>query len=148
KNIPDAQLRLVEAQFGTWLTKKYGSLPAALQAWQGLKVERDNPAEGRIGFRPLWNLAHERTRRDQDTAHFLLESQRNFYQGTYQFLRGLGFKGLITASNWITADPKVLGPIEKYSYTVGDFVDRHGYFGGRHQGEAADWSIRDGHTYA
>src|SRR5262249_31560134 len=32
-NIPDAELRLVEAQFGDWLKKKYGTLDAAFRAW-------------------------------------------------------------------------------------------------------------------
>src|SRR5690606_14489197 len=40
-----------------------------------------------------------------------------------------------------------LGPLEKLSYTVGDFVDRHGYFGSNHQGDNASWSIRNEHTY-
>ena len=35
-----------------------------------------------------------------------------------------------------------------FSYTPTDFIDRHGYFGGRHKGEASEWSIRDGHVYA
>lgn len=148
KNIPDAQMRLLERQFGDWLTKKYGSLDRAFTAWQGQKVPRDNPAEGRVSFRPLWNMANERSVRDRDAARFLTESQRGFYQQTYQFLRDLGFKGVITASNWTTADPRVLGPLEKYTYTVGDFIDRHGYFSCHHQGEQAAWSIREGHTYA
>ncbi len=146
--IPDPELRLLEAQFGDWLTQKYGSIDRALRAWGGQKVNRDRPAEGRMGFRPLWNMFNERTARDKDTARFLVESQRGFYHDTYQFLRGLGFKGVITASNWITASPQVLGPLEKYTYTVGDFIDRHGYFGCHSQGEASEWSIRDGHTYA
>src|SRR5262249_52334645 len=63
------------------------------------------------------------------------------------YLRELGFKGLITASNWVTAGAEVLGPLEKHSYMPGDFVDRHGYFGCQNAGEASEWSIRDGHTY-
>lgn len=147
-NIPDPQLRILETQFGDWLTRKYGSLNAAQKAWGGPPVERDNPAEGRLAFRPLWNIANEKTRRDRDTVRFLVESQSSFYRDTYKFLRGLGFKGLITASNWVTASPQVLGPLEKYTYNVGDFIDRHGYFGCHGQGEASEWSIRDGHTYA
>jgi hypothetical protein len=148
ENIPDPELRLLETQFASWLVKKYGSLDAAFKAWNGQSVARDNKAQGRVGFRPLWNVAHERTQRDQDTARFLLESQRTFYEETKQFLRDLGFKGVITASNWATADPTVLGPLEKYSYTVGDFIDRHGYFSCFHKGPSSEWSIRDGHTYA
>jgi hypothetical protein len=145
--IPDPELRRLEAQFGEWLQRKYGSIDAAMTAWGGPRIDRDRPAEGRIAFRPLWNLFSDKSPRDKDTAHFLVDSQRGFYRETYKFLRGLGFKGVITASNWITASPEVLGPLEKYSYTVTDFIDRHGYFGCRNRGEAAEWSIRDGHTY-
>lgn len=145
--VPDPELRILEKKFGEWLTRTHGSIDAAFRAWKGQKVARDRPAEGRVGFRPLWNIANERSARDRDTSRFLYETQRGFYEQTYQFLRGLGFKGLITASNWHTASPEVLGPLEKLSYTATDFIDRHGYFGGRHKGDQAAWSIRDGHTY-
>jgi len=147
QNIPDAPLRLLEKLFGDWLVKRYGSLEAALAKWNGLKVKRDAPAEGRIGFRPLWNMFNEKTARDQDTAQFLLETQTRFYSDTYAFLRKLGFRGPITASNWATASPEVFGPLEKLSYTCGDFIDRHGYVGCNHKGENAEWSLRNGHTY-
>jgi len=147
QNIPDAQLRLLEKLFGDWLVKKYGSLEAALAKWNGLKAKRDAPEEGRVGFRPLWNIFTEKKARDQDTAQFLLEVQTRFYSETYAFLRKLGFKGPITASNWATASPEVFGPLEKLSYNCGDFIDRHGYVGCNHKGENAEWSLRNGQTY-
>ena len=148
KNIPDAQLRLLEKQFGDWLVKKHGSLEAAFAAWKGQKVNRDAPAEGRVSFRPLWNIFSEKSARDQDTAAFLLEVQTKFYQDTIAFLRQLGFKGLVTPSNWSTASPEVFGPLEKLSYTTGDFIDRHGYFECSLKGDNAAWSVRNGHTYS
>ena len=147
QGIPDRPLREMEQQFGRWLLKKHGSFEKVFSAWNGMKVNRDAPGEGRIGFRPLWNIANERTPRDQDTVRFLTETQRRFYDESTRFVRGLGFQGLITASNWVTASPEILGPLEKYTYTTGDFIDRHGYFGCANSGEAAEWSIRDGHTY-
>jgi hypothetical protein len=147
KNIPDAQLKIVEARFGAWLKTKHGSIDAALHAWGGGRLGRDDPSAGRVAMRPLWNIANERTARDKDTAAFLVASQRDFYGETHEFLRRLGFKGLITASNWATADPRVLGPLEKYTYMPTDFIDRHGYFSCNCKGEAGEWSIRDGHTY-
>jgi hypothetical protein len=63
-------------------------------------------------------------------------------------VRQLGFKGLITPSNWSTASPEVFGPLEKLSYTTGDFIDRHGYFESNHKGDNAAWSVRNGHTYS
>jgi hypothetical protein len=146
--MPDAQAQLLEKAFGDWLVKRYGSLAAALARWDGAKAKRDAPGSGRIGFRPLWNIVRERTRRDQDTVQFLFETQTRFYQDTYAFLRQLGVKGPITTSNWVTASPEVLGPLEKLSYTVGDFVDRHGYFSCNAKGPESEWSIREEHTYS
>ena len=146
-NIPDVQMQMLEGQFADWLKAKYGTLDKAFAAWKNQTVARDAPEQNRVGFRPLWNIANERTPRDQDTAAFLLESQTKFYREQSKFLRGLGFKGMITASNWYTADPKVLGPLERMSYLPGDFIDRHGYFAGKHAGDNSAWSLRDGHTY-
>ena len=146
--IPDAQLRILETQFAEWLRKKYGTLDAAFVTWKDMKVKRDAPAEGRVSFRPLWNIAHDKSVRDQDTAAFLFERQSTFYRETVGYLRKLGFKGLITPSNWATASPEVFGPLEKLSYTEGDFIDRHGYFECNHKGENAAWSVRNGHTYS
>ncbi|MBN1419958.1 MAG: hypothetical protein JXP34_14350 [Planctomycetes bacterium] len=146
--IPDAQMRILEERFGDWLARKYGSIDAAFKAWKGLRVKRDGPAEGRVSFRPLWNIFNEKTARDRDTTAFLFEVQTQFYRDGAAFLRKLGFKGLITASNWATASPEVFGPLEKLSYATCDFIDRHGYFDCNHEGDEAAWSIRNGHTYS
>lgn len=148
KNIPDPQLRILEKQFGDWLIRRHGSIEAAFTAWKAQKSQRDAPAEGRVGFRPLWNMFNEKSARDQDTVTFLFETQSGFYRETIAFLRKLGFKGLITPSNWATASPEVFGPLEKLSYTTGDFMDRHGYFECNHKGENAAWSVRNGHTFS
>jgi len=148
QTMPDAQARLLEHAFGEWASSRYGSAAAALGAWEGVEARRDAPTEGRLGFRPLSRMVGERTRRDQDTARFLFETQTRFYRETLAFLRQVGFRGSITASNWITASPDVLGPLEKLSYTEGDFVDRHGYFGANAKGPESEWSIRVGHTYS
>jgi hypothetical protein len=176
--VPDAQFRILERMFGAWLVNRFGSIDAALarwdaasgdrgagwpsgvrRAWRSLRslvakwtstrVKRDDaPEEGRVAIRPLWDIIHERTLRDQDTVRFLLEAQTRFYSETYAFLRELGFKGVITASNWTTASGAILEPIEKLSYAPGDFIDRHGYFGANHHGPEAEWSLREGHTYS
>ncbi|HND54306.1 MAG TPA: hypothetical protein PLV92_17970, partial [Pirellulaceae bacterium] len=146
-NIPDAQLRILESQYVEWLEARYGTLDTTMKRWNGVKATRDAPSERRLGFRPLWNMFSERTPRDQDAAAFLLESQRDFYRRAHEFVHKLGFKGVVTCSNWTTASPQYLGPLEKYTYTQGDFIDRHGYFGCNHKGQFSEWSIRDGHTY-
>ncbi|HSI82660.1 MAG: hypothetical protein ACAI35_19585 [Candidatus Methylacidiphilales bacterium] len=146
--IPDPQMRIVEKQFGDWATKKYGSISAAMSTWKNVPHKRDAALEGRLGFRPLYSMFTEKTQRDQDTAAFLLETQSNFYRETTDYLRSLGYKGMITASNWTTASNDVFGPLEKLSYMSGDFIDRHGYFSCNHKGDNSAWSIRDGHTYS
>lgn len=148
KNLPGPQLELFESQFAAWLVTRHGSLEKALAAWGSNPLPRDRPALRRMAFRPLWNIANERTPRDLDTARFLFETQARFYRQSVAFLRSSGFRGVITASNWTTADPRVLGPLEKLSYLEGDFIDRHGYFAGAVKGENSEWSIREGHTYA
>lgn len=148
KAIPDAQLRILETKYAEWLQRRYGSLASALKQWGGVSTDRDQPDQKRLGFRPLWNVFTDKGRRDKDQVRFLAETQRAFYQDQYRFLRSIGFKGLITASNWTTASPELFGPIEKWTYGVGDFIDRHGYFGGVQKGDNATWSIRDGHLYA
>jgi hypothetical protein len=148
KNLPEPQLQLLETQFANWLKTRHGSLEKTLAAWKNQRLPRDKPEENRMAFRGLWNIANDKTARDKDTAAFLADSQTRFYADTTKFLRGLGFKGLVTASNWVTADARVLGPLEKMSYLSGDFIDRHGYFGCNHKGDSAAWSIRDGHTFS
>ena len=148
QNIPDAELRILEKHFGDWLIKRHGSLEAARAKWNNAAETRDNLAEGRMAFRPLWNLFNQKQPRELDTVRFLYETQSEFYRATYAFLRKLGFRGVITASNWTTASAEVLTPLEKLSYTTGDFIDRHGYFSCLHKGDSSDWSIRDKHTYA
>lgn len=147
KNLPEPQLRMLEGQFGSWLTTRYGSLAKAAQAWGGTVDPRDKPSEGRMGFRALWEIAQKKTARDQDTVTFLYETQAGFYRRSVQFLRDLGFEGLVTPSNWTTADAVTFGPLEKLSYTEGDFVDRHGYFGCLNKGPFSEWSLREGNTY-
>ncbi|MDF3057768.1 MAG: hypothetical protein K0R17_1983 [Rariglobus sp.] len=146
--VPEPQMRKLEKLFGGWVKKKHGSFDRALTAWGNQRHARDDEPDGRLGFRPLYDLVTHKTARDQDTTAFLLETQRKFYDETVSFLRGLGYKGMITASNWITANDDILGPLEKYSYMAGDFIDHHGYFGSNHHGNEAGWSIREGHTYS
>lgn len=146
-NVPDAQMRKLEKLFGDWAAKKYGSLETALSQW-GTRHQRDDLPQGRLGFRSHLEMFGKKTRRDQDTAAFLYEQQAGFYADTVAYLRGLGYKGMITAGNWTTANNDIFGPLEKLSYMSGDFIDRHGYFGTNRKGDNASWSLRDGMTYS
>jgi hypothetical protein len=149
ENIPAPQMEILEKQFGSWLAKKHGSLKNALQFWGGSAVRGDDLNSGRAGFMPLWEVFNKKDARAQDTARFLAENQRDFYVQTLDLLKkDLGFKGSIYASNWITADARILGPLDKWSNSVADFMDRHGYFDVGHTGERASYSISNGDRYA
>ncbi len=148
KNLPEPQLAMIEQQYAAWLQQQYGSIDKAFAAWKQNPAKQDRISDGRVALRPLWNIFNEKSRRDQDTARFLLEQQTKFYADTRDYIRSLGYRGLIHASNWSTASPEVFGPLEKLSYMTGDFIDRHGYFECNHRGDNAAWSIRSGHTYS
>lgn len=148
RNIPEPQLKILEGLFYEWTLERYGNLDSAYKAWNGMKMNGDRPQDKRLDFRQLYQLVNDKSLRDQDTARFLAETQRAFYQRQVSFLKGLGFKGLITASNWHTAEDQILKPLEIWSYLPGDYIDRHGYFGTFKEGENVAWSLRKGHIYA
>lgn len=148
----------LEQFFGAWLGKKYGSIEKAREAWGPDKMPKhpDAPEQGRAAFYENtgvmgnfdWAKKQRNDKRASDQLQFLVETQRDFYQFiTGYYKNELGFKGLVSASNWHTVDNGTLGALEKYTYTASDVVDRHGYFGGPHKGDASDWSIQAGNTY-
>lgn len=147
KNIPAPQMAKLEKKFGDWAAGKYGSIEQTLATWK-TGDKRDDPEAGRLGFRGLFSIFTDRNLRDQDTARFLAETQHRFYKEHADHIRTKGFKGLVAASNWHTANPEIFGPLEQFSYTPGDIIDRHGYYGGEHTGDNSGWSIREGHIYA
>lgn len=146
-NIPPPQMALLEKQFGQWLAKKYGSVEAALAAWKQPDA-KDKPTEGRAAFLPIWNLGNQRGLRSQDTVAFLAQSQRAFFDSTAKYLKTeLGFQASVYGSNWVTGEARFLGPLDKWSNTGLDAMDRHGYFGGKHEGPRASYSLSVGDLY-
>lgn len=150
-NLPDPQRAILEKQFGDWLLAKYpGRTLTQIKSaeWAGVSSSQDDFANGRVGFRGLWTLFNERKRRDQDTAQFLTELMLKFHRETYAYLKqDLGYRGLVYCSNWKTASAQYLDPLDKYANVVADFFDRHGYFGGVHNGPNASWNIEVNQTY-
>ncbi len=154
KGLPTAQTVQLETQFGTWLTRKYGSVDKAIAQWQTSAnspqpIQPDQPQARRAAFVPLAALWENRdTARSQDTAAFLADSQKQFFERSMQFLhQDLGYSGLIYGSNWIAANAQILGPLDKYTNTVGDFMDHHGYVDPFHTGKAASYSVGIGDQY-
>ncbi len=147
--IPAPATEELERQFGQWAAQRYGSLDQALGNWGYERVKGDDRADGRAGFIPLWQICQFKSPRAQDTVRFLTFCQQQFFSKTMAYLRqDLHFQGCLYGSNWITASDTLLGPLDKYSNTLGDFMDRHGYFGGPHQGPRAGYALAAGDQYA
>lgn len=125
QNIPDVQWKKLEKQYGGPI------LPAWDMTQKGIK-------QG--GLSKLQQM--------QKQVKFLANLQRDFYKKTTDYLKtDLGYRGLVVASNWKTADDAILHPIERWTYQAGDIIDKHGYFNGEHDGQGSSWSVRVGHTY-
>ncbi len=148
RRIPAPQMERVERLFGAWLAAKYGSVERAFARWPGGRVRGDSPKQGRAGFIPIGELAGRRDLRARDTAEFAARLQRQYYDQMYGFLKKeLGFRGIVIGSNWVTADPRVLGPLDKWSNAGCDAMDRHGYYGGPHEGARAESHLSVGDRY-
>ena len=148
RSVPAPQMRLLETSFGEWLKQRYGGLAQALARWSGGHIKGDDAATGRAGLMPLAEIRRRRDLRAQDTATFLAEVQRTYFDRMLGFLKhDLAFKGSVTGSNWVTADARTLGPLDKWSNAGCDYMDRHGYFGGPHEGDRASYLISPGDRY-
>jgi len=157
KNVPSQQMEILEKIFGQWLTTRYGSIEQAFAKWSGGRilamlgrgrVKGDAATDGRAGLMPLGDILNRRNDRAQDTVEFLAGLQRRYYDQLYRYLKtDLGFKGSITGSNWITAEARVFGPLDKWSNAGCDFMDRHGYYGGPHEGDRASYMLSNGDRF-
>ena len=141
ENVPSEQMATLNEQFAAWLAEKHGSVDAAIASWGGAHDAAEVP--------PVWRLFNVRDAYSRDAAAFLTELQRGFYEDATAYLKDdLGFGGVVSASNWITADARHLEPLEKLSYLATDLTDRHGYYEPAAEGDGAGYSVREGHTYA
>ncbi len=155
KNIPSEQMTLLETAYGAWLARCHGTVEKALAAWGGARHERDDAKGGRAGLFQAWDMTAQgiaqgaaKSARMADQVRFLAETQRGFYAACAKWLKDeVGYKGLVSASNWRTADEAQLGAIERWTYQATDVVDRHGYFGGRHEGARASYAVSVGDTF-
>ena len=154
-SIPPVQWRKVEERFGAWLIARYGSIEAAQKRWGGARQDSDAPDEGRMAVLEAWHMTGDgvkaggaaKRKRMSDQVRFLAALQRDYYaQGKRYLNETLGYKGLVTASNWNTADWRTLDAIERYTYTATDVSDQHGYIGGVHEGGGASYSVNAGDT--
>src|SRR5262249_7409289 len=112
--IPTKQMLVVEGKFASWLGA-HGGVDAALPRWGGEPVRGDEPRAGRVGVLGLDRVLATKNARAVDTSRFLAESMRDFYATTYHYLKTeLGYDGAIVCSNWLTANERVFGPLDKW----------------------------------
>ncbi len=156
-NIPSVHWQAIERRFGAWLADRYGSLEKAFDAW-GKRESGDDAGAGRAALYEAWHMTggsvsqagESKKRRLSDQVRFLTELQRGFYEETIAFIReDLGSKSLISPGNWHTSDPVMLDALERYTYTAGEVIDRHGYFSGPHDSNdgSHSYDVRVGHTF-
>ena len=139
--VPAEQMPTLNAKFAEWLAGKHGSVEAAIASWDGAHDAAEVPGVSR--------LFNTRDDYSKDATEFLTELQRGFYEETTQYLKDdLGFGGVVYASNWTTASPRYLEPLEKHTYLAADFTDRHGYYEGVRRGEGSNYQLREGHVYS
>lgn len=156
-NLGPGPWRTLCGLFADWAARKYGSIDQAVAAWGGERTPDDDAAGKRLGLYPPWETTRGqlskagpgKRSRVVDQVAFYAEQTRAAYADLAGFLRrDCGFTGMITGSNWTTADNRQLGALERWTYAAAtDVVDRHGYFGGKHDGDSAGWSVRAGQTY-
>ncbi len=156
-NVPKVHWQELEQRFGAWLAERYGSLDKAFRTW-GKRESGDDSTSGRAALYEAWHMTGDavrqanaaKKRRLSDQVCFLTELQRGFYEDTIDYIRNdLGSKSLISPSNWHTSDPVMLDALERYTYTAGEVIDRHGYYSAPHKsGDGShSYDVRVGHTF-
>ena len=151
QTIPLPLSEAIERRFGDWLRGQFGSIDAAAARWSAkMKVDGDDFRAGRVGVMEAGRLEPSRAdQRAKDTARFLFEVERDFYASTRAYLRDeLGAHALVSGSNWTTASDKYLSPLERAANLTCDFIDRHAYYTGLHEGDRAGYQIGAGDRFA
>ncbi len=146
RTITGGPRKLLEQKFGTWAAGKYGSVDAALVAWDKQAVEGDAAAEGRLGLEHVYQFTLDEPQinalRVRDQLEFMVELQRQFQVDMVDYLRNeLGCRQLIFATNWTTADKVRLDDLERYTYTAADVIASNAYYDSGHFGAHSGYQV-------
>ena len=152
---PPARWDTLKSLYGQWLITKYGSLDQTMAAWDNKTRSGDNLAQGRMELLDAWYMTTDGLKnppvprqRMKDQIHFLTDNMRGFYEKAIDQFRAEGhYEGLVSCGNWHTADARMLDALERYCYTAGDVIDRHGYFSPPHAGDASSYAVRTGQQF-
>jgi hypothetical protein len=145
-------------QFGAFLSRKYGSMEKARQAWGGVAPppDQDQPDrfdDGEAALYIVWQLTQRggdpgQLRRCADQMQFLTETMYRFNKMIGDYLRNdLGCKQLVNAGNWRTADNVTMLDAERWSYTANEVMAVNRYFDGAHEGKDSGWAICNGDRF-
>jgi len=161
--LPEPQQRILSRKFADWLTNKHGSLDAALDHWQGARLNDgddravagvgDDLDAGLIGMFGPWHLTQPQRggmqARLADQLQFTAELQRGFYAEIDRYLRDdLGVRQLTNAMNWKSADKLTLDDVERWTYLANDVVAVNRYAGGVHRGDNNGYRPHDRQSLA
>jgi hypothetical protein len=141
-------------RFAAWLKQKYGSLEKARSAWGSAKVPGDDWDRQLPGFHITWEFTQPlpqgpKAKRMTDELAFRAHVQRQWYAEIEQFHRKeLGIRQLTTPNSWRGADPRMLGDLERWTYSVCDVITDNRYTGGLHQGPRRGYMISQGDVMA
>ena len=122
--------KMIQKMFARWLLKKYNNQEQLVKAWsqEGKTSLFDNESlsEGTIRIPHIyvndetWPVSEQRK---EDTYYFLYDTQADYYQTMYRFLRNIGLKIPVTGSNHWCSDLADL-----HLNAELDYLDRHSYF--------------------
>ncbi len=110
---------VLRPQFANWLKIKYGSTASLARAWKGELATGESLEAFSVGFpkSDAWT-----SQRMADTQQFFVDLEKTTADWMTQYLRQLGYKGMVTAyNNW-------LSPAAHVSRGQFEWVDMHNYF--------------------
>ncbi|MGF1449270.1 MAG: hypothetical protein ACFB20_07615 [Opitutales bacterium] len=141
---------LLETAFGKFAIERYGSIGRAVTHW-GDTIAGDQLEGTQAGLLTAWHLTsqayNDHPRRAADQIEFLTGLQFDLYARMKAAFREIGIQSLIAGSNWKTADPSTLGPLEHHSYTAVDMICRNEYFAPVLIEDARSWAVDQGDVF-
>ena len=143
-DFPERYRKELDRLFNQWLLTIYKNRKNLASSWkEELKPEED-PEKGtvkRARFEIRWDdwlknvFSKDGQKRQRDTKKFYFELQKAHYEEMKNFLRSIGFKGLITGSNhWERFDADILS-------NCIDHIDRHSYYD--HPDTSRGWGLTE-----
>lgn len=137
-NWPPEQRALAGAKFFQWVVTKHrqpgdadaeATVRRVAARWE-YPLPEDSIERATVALLSAAQMTREKRgpRRIADQIEFLGDVQRGFHAEMSAMLREAGYGGLISASNWTTADNSLLLDLEFDTYRQGDIIDRHAYY--------------------